>query len=57
MGIQRGTIQIVLSHRVVRSRRLKDMMAKFFIRRAAKLTSSKIIKEKRDEYPTIPDHD
>lgn len=57
MGIERGTIKIVVSNRVVRSKRLRDLIAKFFIRRAAKLTRSKIIKETKDEYPTISDHD
>lgn len=57
MAIERGTIQIVVSDRVVRSRRSRDVLAKFFLKLAARLTRSKLIKEDHSEYPTITDLD
>lgn len=42
MAIERGTVEIVISARVGRSRKVKDLLVKIFLSWAAKLAQSKI---------------
>lgn len=49
MAIQRGTIQVVVSSRITRSKKPLMLLAKYFLRMSAKLTKSKIKWEARNK--------